>query len=108
MSEFHSLASIAMRQYNQDISEWRANYGLGSEWGFGITMKNVCLREEIESENWEIELRNTELTDKEKRLLRRTIVAVAKMVEKLEESDYDMKVGIGILQGDIELESEED
>ena len=100
MSEFRTLATIAVMQYKQDISGWAASYGLGGDTG------NVCLQAEIDSENWEMELKNTVLTDEEKKLLRRTIVAVARIVEKMGVSNYDMKMGIGMLQGDIEGEDE--
>ena len=102
LSEFRTLATIAVMQWKQDISGWSARYGLGGEMG------NVCLQIEIDSENWEFELRNKVLTDVEKRLLRRTVVALARMVEKMEVSNYDMKMGIGMLQGDIEAEVEEE
>jgi hypothetical protein len=102
MSEFRTLATIAVMQYKQDISGWSAQYGLGGE------TRKVCLQKEIDSENWEIELRNTELTDEEKKLLRRTIVAVARIAEKMEVSNYDLKMGIGMLQGDLEGQDEEE
>jgi hypothetical protein len=102
ISEFRRLATIAVMQYKQDISGWSAQYGLGGE------TRNVCLEQEIDSENWEIELRNTELTDEERRLLPRTIVAIARIAEKMEVSNYDLKMGIGMLQGDLEGEDEEE
>lgn len=102
IDEFRTLATIAVMQYKQNISGWSAQYGLGGE------TRNVCLQQEIDSENWEMELRNTALTDDEKKLLRRTIVAVARMVEKLELSNHDLKIGIGMLQGDLEGPDEEE
>jgi hypothetical protein len=97
-SEFRSLSHIASYQYGQDMTGWLEEYGLDME------PERICLRHEIESDWWEVELRSVFLRDDEKKLLPRTIVAFARLAEKLAFSNYNMRYGIAALQGDIDVE----
>ena len=96
-SEFRTLSRIASYQYGQDMTGWLEEYGLDME------PERICLKQEIESEWWEIELRNVYLRDDEKELLPRTIVAFARLAEKLAFSNYNMRYGIAALQGDLDV-----
>ena len=97
-SEFRILSSIASYQYGQDMEGWLEEYGLDVE------PEHICLKQEIESAGWGVELKNVFLRDDEKELLPRTIVAIARLVEKLECSNHNLKYGVAALQGDVEVE----
>lgn len=97
-SEFRTLVMMAAVQHRQDLGGWLEEYGLDLE------PERICLRLEIESVGWEIELRSAMLTDDEKKLLPRTMVAIARLVKKLESSNYDLKYGVAALQGDLDVE----
>lgn len=95
-SEFHTLCHIATYQWEQDLTGWMEQYGLAEGPG------KICLKEQIESDEWEDKVRDACLTSADKFSLPKTIVAFARLARKLEISNYDMRIGIGALQGDIE------
>ena len=95
--EWYKLKEIAENQWHQNVQGWLKLYDIEG------TPKNLCLEREIESQDWEMKIRGAFLDAEAERLLRRTIVAMARVVQKLKVSNDDMKRGIAMLQGDIEM-----
>jgi hypothetical protein len=95
-AEWYKLKNIAENQWNQSVKGWLTLYGIEEN------PENLCLQWEIESQDWKAKIRSAVLDAEKERLLRRTVVAIARVVQKLKMSNDDMKRGIGMLQGDIE------
>lgn len=96
VAEWYKLQNIAEKQWDQDLKGWLKHYDIED------VPENICLQWEIESEDWEELIRGADLYEDEESLLRRTVVAMARLVVKVKVSNDDMKRGIGNLQDGIE------